>query len=270
MTRCARAGPRGRVWAPRQSPASHSRPAIYLSVGKAGEPRRQGPPDREPRALGGGGRGRWAPRAASNVPNGGTRVQVGSVRAGVRVSTPSFGDGHQRLRRVWRSRRGGQGPCPEGLLVRRVQRPGPERSARQTARTPTLHLYPRGAEVMGELVLGRVGPRATRPASAERAHLAVTPCSLGGSGEARGGCGGSPAGAACCCTGDAVPRRGGGAGKPRWRGRWSRGVDSPSTASEPTARIPLRGEPGVGHYLGDPATSEPLRPNFRSDLVVPG
>lgn len=220
--------------------------------------------------AGGGGRGRWAPRAASNVPNGGTRVQVGSVRAGVRVSTPSFGDGHQRLRRVWRSRRGGQGPCPEGLLVRRVQRPGPERSARQTARTPTLHLHPRGAEVMGELVLGRVGPRATRPASAERAHLAVTPCSLGGSGEARGGCGGSPAGAACCCTGDAVPRRGGGADKPRWRGRWSRGVDSPSTASEPTARIPLRGEPGVGHYLGDPATSEPLRPNFRSDLVVPG
>lgn len=41
---------------------------------------------------------------------------------------------------------------------------------------------------MGELVLGRVGPRATRPASAERAHLAVTPCSLGGSGKARGGC----------------------------------------------------------------------------------
>lgn len=165
MTRCARAGPRGGAWAPRQSPASHSRPAIYLSVGKAGEPRRQGPPDREPRALGGGGRGRWAPRAASNVPNGGTHVQVGSVRAGVRVSTLSFGDGHQRLRRVWRSRRGGQGPCPEGLLVRRVQRPGPERSARQTARTPTLHLYPRGVEVMGELVLGRPGPHGQRALS---------------------------------------------------------------------------------------------------------
>lgn len=266
MTRCARAGPRGRAWAPRQSPASHSRPAIYLSVGKAGEPRRQGPPDREPRALGGGGRGRWAPRAASNVPNGGTCVQVGSVRAGVHVSTPSFGDGHQRLRRVWRSRRGGQGPCPEGLLVRRVQRPGPERSARQTARTPTLHLHPRGAEVMGELVLGRVGPRATRPASAERAHLAVTPCSLGGSGEARGGCGGSPRGLHAAVPETRSPAGVGGLANPGGEGAGARAW----TASEPTARIPLRGEPGVGHYLGDPATSEPLRPNFRSDLVVPG
>lgn len=176
MTRCARAGPRGRVWAPRQSPASHSRPAIYLSVGKAGEPRRQGPPDREPRALGGGERtcaGWFRPRRRAcehsqlrgRAPASAACVEVTPRRAGALSGRPA------------RSARPAAGPRAE-------------RTADGTH--PDASPAPPGGG--GDGRAGSGAPRATRPASAERAHLAVTPCSLGGSGEARGGCGGPPRG----------------------------------------------------------------------------
>lgn len=158
-----------------------------------------------------------------------------------------------------------QKACLFGALSGRAQL----RSTQQTARTPTLHLLPRETEVMGKLVLGHVRPQATQPASTQPAYLAVTLCSLSGTGEARGDCGvGYPGGPHTAAAEAWSPA--GGAGEATWRGHWSHGVDGPSTASQLTSRFLLRSEPGVGHYLGDHVTREPLHPNFCSNLVVPG